>query len=221
MARTKDPKRVFIADPQPLAARGLVAILADEPDLIVTSGSPDPRVLADEVIAFGPDLVVLGLPADPAETLAVAARLGRRSPLRMIVLAEATPQFDISKMLRAGITGLLSRDASLVEVQQLIRESLAGRAVAPSQVASRLLDELAVAVRRADARLLSSSLTTRETEVLRLVADGLRNRDVANALHISENTVKNHMRSIHEKLGVGTRTEAVVTAVREGLLPIS
>lgn len=198
-----------------------MSILADDLDVVVILGSADPKALVEEAIAARPDLVVLGLSENPKEILAAASVLGRRSPVRMIVLAEANPRFDISEMLRAGITGLLSRNAPLAEVRESIRESLAGRPVLPSQVTSRLIEELSVAVRRADARLLPSGLTSRELEVLRLVADGLHNREVATQLHISENTVKNHMRSVHDKLGVRTRTEAVVTAAREGLLGIN
>jgi two-component system NarL family response regulator len=85
-------------------------------------------------------------------------------------------------------------------------------------MAARLMGELSAALRRADRHGASESLTRRELQVLTLVADGLPNRAVASELHISENTVKNHMRNVHEKLGVHTRTEAVVKAARDGLL---
>lgn len=212
-------RRVFVSDHQPLSARGLVAILADEPDLMVVTGSAGPRLVVAEAIACQADLAILGLTDHPSEMLKAASLLVHSRPgTRIIVLADAGPEFDISNMLRAGVSGLLSRRASLREVRETVRDSLAGRAVIPSQIASRLVDELAIAVRRSGSRNLTTGLTSRELEVLRLVADGLHNRDVAARLHISENTVKNHMRSVHEKLGVRTRTEAVVTAAREGVL---
>jgi len=212
-------RRIFVVDHQPLVARGLVALLSDEPDFEVLTGSLHPDRIPAEVKEFRADLIILGLPEADTELMETARRLRRQRPsIRFVVLADPTPSLDISELVRIGITAILTRNASQAEVLATVRQGLAGRSLLGSEVAGRLMNELAIAVRRADNKGVGGGLTRRELDVLTLVADGLPNKEVAGRLHISENTVKNHMRSVHDKLGVRTRTEAVVTAAREGLL---
>ena len=163
-------------------------------------------------------VVVLGVTSDMAAALEVAqTALQADETARLIVLLDPQTNFEAADLIRLGISSVISRDASLDEVVLAVRQVLAGQKSLDGEMASRLIAELTVAVRRADHGKRDGGLTKRELQVLTLVADGLPNRDVANRLHISENTVKNHMRSVHEKLGVRTRAEAVVKAAREGL----
>ncbi len=211
--------RVLVADSQQVYARGLVAALSEEPDLEAQLGPMEPERLVAAAIDSDAEVVVLGLEADSNEALIACTRLRRRAPgIRVVVVADAAHQPDLAEIVRAGATGMFSRTAAVSDAVATVRAALGGRSLLAPEVASKLMGELALAMRRADARSAPGGLTGRELDVLRLVADGLPNRDVAAALHISENTVKNHMRSVHEKLGVRTRTEAVVTAAREGLL---
>ncbi|MEI2728659.1 MAG: response regulator transcription factor [Candidatus Nanopelagicales bacterium] len=212
---------VLIFDHQPLLVRGLASLLRDEVGVtaFVSSGRPD--LLAAEMADFSPDVVVLGVTSDMAAALEVAqTALQADETARLIVLLDPQTNFEAADLIRLGISSVISRDASLDEVVLAVRQVLAGQKSLDGEMASRLIAELTVAVRRADHGKRDGGLTKRELQVLTLVADGLPNRDVANRLHISENTVKNHMRSVHEKLGVRTRTEAVVKAAREGLLGI-
>jgi two-component system NarL family response regulator len=124
--------------------------------------------------------------------------------------------------VRAGARGYLLTDTTPAELVDALRAVAAGSSLLSPAMASRLLDEFAVLVRRNEAPAEGAgSLSRRELEVLTLVAQGLNNRAIAEALFISENTVKNHIRNIHEKLQVHSRMEAVVRAVREGVLQIA
>ena len=139
--------------------------------------------------------------------------------MRVVVLAEDDRDGGLAAAVRAGARGYVIRDVEPVELLEALRTVAAGRSLLSPAVVSRMLDEFAQLVRRSDAISDGAmALSARELEVLRLVADGLNNRTVAERLFISENTVKNHVRSIHEKLQVHSRMEAVVRARRDGLL---
>ncbi len=211
--------RVLVADSQQIYARGLVAALLDEPDIVASVGPVEPSRLVAAAIDADADVVVLGIDADSSAALVACMRLSQGQPgIRVVVVSGAQNRPELADIVRAGATGMFTRTASIADAVATVRAALSGRSRLAPDVAARLMGELAAATRRADARAAPGGLTARELDVLRLVGDGLPNRDVAAKLHISENTVKNHMRSVHEKLGVRTRTEAVVTAVRTGLL---
>jgi DNA-binding NarL/FixJ family response regulator len=192
---------VLVVDHQPLLARGLASLL-----------------LAAEMADYQPRLVVIGTTSGRQVSLEIVTLITNADPdCRVIVLVDPFGSIEPNELVRLKVSSLVSRFASLDEVVLAIRQVLAGQQSLDGYMAARLLNELTLAIRRADAKS-DGGLTKREMQVLELVADGLPNREVANGLHISENTVKNHMRSVHEKLGVKTRTEAVVKAARDGLL---
>lgn len=212
---------VLIVDHQPLLTRGLASLLRDEVGVNALLSSGRVELLPAEIADFTPDVVILGVISDTAAAVNLAQTVSSAGKdIRLVILLDSTAEFEAADLVRLGVSSVISRDASLDEVVLAVRQVLAGQKSLDGQMAAKLIDELTVAVRRADHGKRDGGLTRRELQVLTLVADGLPNRDVANALHISENTVKNHMRSVHEKLGVRTRTEAVVTAAREGLLGI-
>jgi len=130
---------------------------------------------------------------------------------------------DLYEAIKAGATGYLLKEISIEEVASAVRAVQTGQSLISPSMASKLLTEFATMVKRSDEReqVPTPRLTDREMEVLRLVARGLNNRDIAKALFISENTVKNHVRNILEKLQLHSRMEAVVYAVREKLLEIT
>jgi len=215
-------RQILVADAYPLFALGLRAALMAETELRVTLIGGDPAQLVGAALNCHADVVVAGVVGDANELLHACSRLRRRRPgCRVILLAEPGANLEMSDVVRAGITGLLLRSTAEGDLVAAVRAALAGRSLVAPEVANAMMSALAAAVSRADARSLVGGLSVRELEVLRLVADGLPNRDIAGRLHISENTVKNHMRRVHEKLGVRSRTEAVVHAAREGLLSIA
>ncbi|MGH2768455.1 MAG: LuxR C-terminal-related transcriptional regulator, partial [Actinomycetota bacterium] len=141
---------------------------------------------------------------------------------RILMLTISDEEADLYEAIKAGASGYLLKEISIEEVANAVRAVNAGHSLISPPMASKLLNEFASMVKRADERqaLPAPRLTERELEVLKLVAKGHNNRDIAKELFISENTVKNHVRNILEKLHLHSRMEAVVYAVREKLLDL-
>jgi two-component system NarL family response regulator len=142
--------------------------------------------------------------------------------VKILMLTISDEEADLYDAIKAGASGYLLKEISIDEVADAIRSVQAGQSRISPSMASKLLAEFAAMSKRADERqqLPAPRLTEREMEVLKLVAQGMNNRDIAKELFISENTVKNHIRNILEKLHLHSRMEAVVYAVREKLLEI-
>lgn len=211
--------RVLISDFMPVYEQGLTTTLNGVDGITATVATNSIADLEQETTRTHSNVVIVGLADSVDEIAEFVARLTEVLPtVQVVVAVDPDDGSRIGELMGTGSINLLSRRASLFEVADTVRAVAAGRTIVPADIAPRMMDELSVAVRRAESRWLAGGLTRRELEVLSHVADGLPNRDVARALHISENTVKNHMRNIHEKLGVKTRTEAVVKAAKDGLL---
>jgi two-component system NarL family response regulator len=143
---------------------------------------------------------------------------------RIIMLTISDEEADLYEAIKAGATGYLLKEISIDEVASAVRAVFDGQSLISPAMASKLLTEFALMAKRSNERaqqVPTPKLTDRELEVLKLVARGLNNRDIARELFISENTVKNHIRNILEKLQLHSRMEAVVYAVREKLLEIT
>jgi DNA-binding NarL/FixJ family response regulator len=143
---------------------------------------------------------------------------------KIIMLTISDEEGDLFDAIKAGAMGYLLKEISIEEVASAVRAVFNGQSLISPSMASKLLNEFATMVRKDDDRqqqVPTPRLTDREMEVLKLVAKGMNNRDIAKKLFISENTVKNHIRNILEKLQLHSRMEAVVYAVREKLLEIT
>jgi DNA-binding NarL/FixJ family response regulator len=138
------------------------------------------------------------------------------------VLTISDEEDDLYEAIRAGASGYLLKEISIDEIGDAVRSIHGGQSLISPSMASKLLDEFAAMIRKEERReqVPAPRLTPREMEVLQHVAQGMHNREIAKALFISENTVKNHVRNILEKLHLHSRMEAVVYAVREKLLTI-
>ena len=138
------------------------------------------------------------------------------------MLTVSEDEHDLLEAIKAGATGYLLKEIDIDEVAAAIRCVVSGQSLISPSMASRLLTAFTSLARQVDERQSAPAprLTERELEVLRQVAQGLSNREIAGQLYISENTVKNHVRNILEKLHLHSRMEAVVYAVRENLLDI-
>jgi DNA-binding NarL/FixJ family response regulator len=145
-----------------------------------------------------------------------------RPETRIVMLTVSDDEADLFEALRAGANGYLLKEVSIDEVADAVRVVARGHSLVSPSMASKLLVEFNRLAARAEVRQQtdSASLTGRELEVLRLVADGLTNREIARELFIAENTVKNHVRNILDKLHLHSRMEAVVFAMREKLLDV-
>ena len=202
--------RIVLADDHPVVRAGLRAMLAGDPDLdpIGEAATPDDAVAL--VTDLRPDVVLMDLQFGTAATGADATRRIRAlpAPPAVLVLTNYDTDGDILGAVEAGASGYLLKDAPPDELIAAIRAAAAGETALAPAIAGRLLARM---------RSPRPGLSTRELEVLRLVAGGATNNDIATRLHISEATVKSHLVHIYTKLGVSSRTAAVATARDSGL----
>ena len=204
------PIRVLIADDHPVVRAGLTSMLGTQTELeIVGSAASGEEALA-KLGQAKPDVLLLDLRMhglSGVETLLAMKRTADQT--RVIILTSFETDEDIYRAVQAGAQGYLLKDTSLKEMVTAIRTVHAGKRYIPQDIAARLAD-----------RMMRTDLTPREVEILKLLSKGPTNKQIGHALGISENTVKNHVNSIIEKLEVSDRTEAVTTAIQRGLLSV-
>lgn len=213
--------RVLVVDSNELFRRGLAALLGTLEDVSVL-GSAANAAEASAVLATGdPDVALVDVSLVQDSGVDLCERLKAQVPqLKVVMLTSSESGSDLYESVRAGASGYLLKSSSFDEVTEAIRAVVRGQSMISPVMASKLLDEFKQATNPDQTASRRRRLSDRELEVLRLVARGLNNRDVAKALAISENTVKNHMRSILDKLKLRSRTEAAMYAVRENLVDV-
>ncbi len=168
-----------------------------------------------------PDVVLMDVRMPKQNGIEACASIKEAAPgARIIMLTVSDDEGDLYESVKNGASGYLLKDSSIDEVSQAIRVVADGQSLISPSMAIKLLDEFKQMSRSDRNTVPTPRLTERELEVLRLVATGLNNREIAKQLFISENTVKNHVRNILEKLQLHSRVEAVMYAVREKLLEI-
>jgi DNA-binding NarL/FixJ family response regulator len=168
-----------------------------------------------------PDVVLMDIRMPKLSGIEACAAIKEAAPTaRIIMLTVSDEEADLYEAVKNGASGYLLKDSSIDEVAQAVRVVADGQSLISPSMAIKLLDEFKQMSRADRSTVPTPRLTERELEVLRLVAQGLNNREIAKRLFISENTVKNHVRNILEKLQLHSRMEAVMYAVREKLLDI-
>jgi DNA-binding NarL/FixJ family response regulator len=219
--RTDSTIRVVVVDDQELFRRGLTMLLNAEPDIEVVGEASNGAGAVELAAAEGPDVVLMDVRMPKQSGIESCLAMKDAAPTaRIIMLTVSDDEADLYEAVKNGASGYLLKDSSIDEVSQAIRVVADGQSLISPSMAIKLLDEFKQMSRGERAVNASPRLTERELEVLRLVAQGLNNREIAKQLFISENTVKNHVRNILEKLQLHSRMEAVMYAVREKLLDI-
>jgi DNA-binding NarL/FixJ family response regulator len=219
-----EPIRVLVVDDHALFRRGLEMVLAQEPDIELVAEASDGAEALSKAAETLPDIVLMDVRMPKRSGIEACTSIKEVVPsAKIIMLTISDEEADLYDAIKAGATGYLLKEISIDEVAAAIRAVHGGQSLISPSMASKLLSEFASMIKKGDARqqIPAPKLTDREMEVLRLVAKGLNNRDIAKQLFISENTVKNHVRNILEKLQLHSRMEAVVYAVREKLLEIT
>lgn len=203
--------RVLVADDHAVVRAGIVALLAAEPDIDVIGEAVDGEQAVELALALLPDLVVMDVRMPRLTGDAATARIRERTDaVRVLVLTTYESDASILSAIEAGASGYLLKAAPADELIAGVRSVAAGEVALSPAIAAQLVSRM-----REPAQ---TPLTTRETEVVRLVAEGLSNREIGERLFVGESTVKTHLLRAFEKLGVNDRTRAVTLAMERGLI---
>jgi DNA-binding NarL/FixJ family response regulator len=206
-----EPIRILIAEDHAVVRDGLAAVLKFEPDIAVVGLAKNGREAVTQFRELRPDVVLMDLAMPELDGAgAILAIRGEFPDARILVLTTYDNDESVFRALENGAKGYLLKDCSTVELLASIRKIHSGGTHVSERAASRL----------AERAMAGGPLSAREIEVLKWIAEGKSNKEIATLLFISEGTVKTHVLSIHEKLGVGDRTEAVVTAIKRGILRV-
>jgi len=216
-----EPTRVLVVDDQELFRRGLVMLLTAEPGIEVIGEAADGVAGTTMAAADAPDVVLLDIRMPKRTGLEACQAIKQAVPsAKIIMLTVSDEEADLYEAIKSGAAGYLLKDSSIEEVAQAVRVVAEGQSLITPSMAVKLLDEFKQMSRPTPSPVPTVRLTDRELEVLGLVARGLNNREIAGKLFISENTVKNHVRNILEKLQLHSRMEAVMYAMKEKILDL-
>lgn len=212
------PLRVVVADPSPMVRSALCADLEDHGVKVVGQAADGPTAVA-LTVARRPDVLCLDLRLPQLTGLDVARRVAAEAPdCHLLVLSETADENDVVDMLLAGVCGYLVKTASVERIVDAVRAAGAGDVVMSEQAVATLCERLRTLTRSAADLEAVGSLSERERDVLRLVADGKDNAAIADALVISTKTAKRHVSNILAKLDVENRVQAAVKAVAAGVI---
>lgn len=202
--------RVLIVDDHAIVRQGLATIINRDPEMTVIAQAEDGEAAIARFSEHQPDVTLMDLRMPQMGGVeAITAICAKFKPARIIVLTTYDGDEDIYRGLQAGAKGYLLKDAKPNELLNAIRIVYRGQQYIPPEVGAKLVQ-----------RMSNPELSERELEVLRLMAQGMSNSDIATALTIGESTVKSHVNRILSKLGVSDRTQAVIIAVKRGIVSL-
>ncbi|MGZ4598754.1 MAG: response regulator [Oryzihumus sp.] len=221
--RSGEAIRVLVVDDHVLYRRGLELVLGQEADIDIVGEAGDGHEAIRRTEELLPDVVLMDVRMPRRSGIEACTAIKELVPsTKIVMLTISDEESDLYEAVRAGANGYLLKDVPGEQIADGIRAVSTGQSLISPSMASKLLSEFALMIKRHEERpaMPVPRLTERELEVLKLVARGMANRDIAKALFISENTVKNHVRNILEKLQLHSRMEAAMYAVREKLLDL-
>jgi two-component system NarL family response regulator len=214
-----EPIRVLVVDDQELFRRGITMLLTAEPGIEVVGEAGDGLEGAALAESTAPDVVLLDVRMPRRSGIEACIDIKQAVPsAKILMLTVSDEEADLYEAVKSGASGYLLKDSSIDEVAQAVRVVADGQSLISPSMAAKLIDEFKQLARPEREQVPGLRLTDRELQVLRFVATGMNNREISKQLYISENTVKNHVRNILEKLQLHSRMEAVMYAVREKLI---
>ena len=207
---TESRIRVFSIDDHPLLREGIAALVNNQPDMVLVDQASNGAEAIKLFTEHLPDVTLLDLRLPDMSGIDTLIAIRAAFPnARVIMLTTFEGDVEIHRALQAGAYGYLLKNMPPSELLDVIRQVHAGKKRIPAEIAAQLAEHMA-----------DETLTEREVEVLQQVAGGNRNRDIANKLFISEETVKVHIKHIMEKLGAADRTQAVAIGIRRGIIQL-
>lgn len=211
--------RLLIAEDEGILRSTLAELLARDPDLRIVATAPDGREALIEALAQRPDVILTDLKMPKMDGIELTRRAREQLPETAVVILTAYDDDDsLFAALKAGAIGYVLKDASVEEIARAVRAAQEGEGFLSPGLVARVMREFGRIDQMARGqRRLFAQLTRRELEVLELLASGLRNRQIAQRLFLSEKTVRNHVSAILGKLHANDRTEAALIAARHGL----
>ncbi len=205
--------RILIADDHSVVRQGLKMFLGTDPELEIIGEARDGAEALKMVLQLHPDVVLMDLLMPVMDGITATIAIRREAPeTEVVALTSVLEDSSVVDAVRAGAIGYLLKDTEAHELRRAIKAAAAGQVQLSPLVAMRLLREVRAPERSRE------PLTDREVEVLRLLALGKSNKEITQALNIGEQTVKSHVSHILEKLGVASRTQAALYAIRIGLV---
>jgi len=210
--------RVLVVDDHAIVRKGICALLATEANIDVAGEAADGREAVELAGLLQPDVILMDLVMPEMDGVEAIAQINDRQPeVRILVLTSFSTVDKVLPAIRAGALGYLLKDSGPQELVHAIEQVYAGNSSLHPAIARKLLEEISQPSRQgAD----SESLTDRETTVLKLVAQGYSNRDIADELTVSEATVRTHVSHILAKLELSSRTQAALYALRRGIVSL-
>ncbi len=202
--------RVLCVDDHPLMREGITAVIRHEPDMLVVGESSTGREALEGFRSSSPDITLMDLRLPDMSGIDALIAIRAESPkARIIMLTTFEGDAEIRRALQAGAQGYMLKSMPPKKLVEVIRKVHAGLKYIPTEIAAQLAEHMG-----------EEALTKREIDVLEKIANGRRNREIAELLFISEETVKGHVKHIMEKLGASDRTEAVSIALRRGIIQL-
>lgn len=211
--------RVFVADDQSIVRNGVLALLATKADIQVIGEAANGHDAVQGVLQLRPDVILMDLVMPEMDGIAAISAIVAQWPAaRILVLTSFATDDKVFPAIKAGALGYLLKDSTPQDLVDAIRQVRRGEVSLHPTIARKVLRELAQPVSQSQE---VDPLTERELEVLKLIARGLSNDEIAATLIISEATVRNHVSNILSKLHLASRTQAALYALRKGLAPLS
>ena len=209
--------QVIICDDQATVRDGLAMLLKLEPDIDIVGTAEDGAEAVEMAADKKPDLILMDLKMPIMNGVEATRQIKMKHPeIKVVVLNTYADDEWVFDSIQAGASGYLLKDTPREELIKAVRGTVTGKTYVDPSVAGKVLEQVS-SRQTQPATLITSKLTQREVEVLRLIARGLSNADIADRLFLSDGTVRNHVSAILAKLGVSDRTQAAVIAIQHGL----